>query len=175
MRNSVRGRISVYPLVLPLGALLRPWRRHIVSAYMKTMCWGILTLFKVGGARFERRGTVPTGEPCVILMNHQSLLDIVTTTLMGHPFVPAFVPRRRYARWYIPLVGASSSNVGRDPKRDRRRRTIRRAGLTHKHGILIFPEEHRASTATCALDGGLSGGAPRSRVCVATVASGSTP
>jgi 1-acyl-sn-glycerol-3-phosphate acyltransferase len=143
------GALPLYPLVLPLGALLRPWRRHIVSAYMKAMSWGILTLFKVGGARFERRGTIPTGEPCVILMNHQSLLDIVTTTLMGRPFVPAFVPRRRYARWYIPLVGASIWLLECpvvDPKRDAKGavETMRRAGLTHQHGILIFPEGHRS-------------------------------
>lgn len=145
----VVGAVALYPFVLPAGALLRPWRRRIVSVYMKIMCGGILALFRIGGARFERRGRIPTREPCVILMNHQSLLDIVTTTLMGDPFVPAFVPRQRYARWYIPLVGASIWLLECpvvDPKRDAKGavQAMRRAGLEQNHGILIFPEGHRS-------------------------------
>ena len=34
------GAIALYPFVLPAGALLRPWRRRIVSVYMKVICWG---------------------------------------------------------------------------------------------------------------------------------------
>jgi 1-acyl-sn-glycerol-3-phosphate acyltransferase len=142
------GTVPLYPFVLPLAVLLRPWRRHITSVYMKVMCGGILKLFEVGGARFERRGAIPTAGPCVILMNHQSLLDIATTTLMGRPFVPAFVPRRRYANWLIPLIGASIWLLECpvvDPKRDARAavEVMRRAALTQRHGILIFPEGHR--------------------------------
>ena len=142
------GAVPLYPFVLPLGALLRPWRRHVVSAYMKVICTGIFALLRVGGARFERRGTIPTAEPCVILMNHQSLLDIATTTLMGRPFVPAFVPRRRYANWLIPLIGACIWLLECpvvDPKRDAKAAVeeMRRAAATQRHGILIFPEGHR--------------------------------
>jgi 1-acyl-sn-glycerol-3-phosphate acyltransferase len=144
------GAPILYLFVLPLGALLEgAQRRRLTSLYMKLVCWGILSGFRLGGARFERRGTIPTAAPSIILMNHQSLLDIVTTTMMGSPYVPAFVPRRRYARWYIPLVGGSIWLLECpvvDPKRDAKGavEAMRRAALDHDHGLLIFPEGHRS-------------------------------
>ncbi len=144
------GAPLLYLLVLPVGACLsgRP-RRALTSAYMKLICAGILAGFRLGGARFERRGTIPTDGHSLILMNHQSLLDIVTVTLMGQPYVPAFVPRLRYARWYILLVGASIWLLDCpvvDPKRDPKGAVsaMRRAALEHGHGLLVFPEGHRS-------------------------------
>lgn len=144
------GAPLLYLLVLPVGALLSGTpRRALTSAYMKLICWGILSGLRLGGARFERRGRIPTAEPSIILMNHQSLLDIVTVTLMGTPYVPAFVPRRRYARWYILLVGGSIWLLECpvvDPRRDAKGAVaaMRRAALEHEHGLLIFPEGHRS-------------------------------
>lgn len=139
----------LYLAVLPVGAFLsgRP-RRRLTSLYMKVVCAGILSGFRLGGARFVLRGRIPTAEPCVVLMNHQSLLDIVTTTLMGDPYVPAFVPRRRYARWYVPLVGACIWLLECpvvDPKRDLQGAidAMRRAATETHHGLLVFPEGHR--------------------------------
>jgi 1-acyl-sn-glycerol-3-phosphate acyltransferase len=116
---------------------------------MKLVCNGIVLGFRLGGARFVRRGRIPTAEPSLILMNHQSLLDIVTTTLMGDPYVPAFVPRRRYARWFVPLVGGSIWLLRCpvvDPKRDPDGAiaAMRRAATEQLHGILVFPEGHRS-------------------------------
>jgi 1-acyl-sn-glycerol-3-phosphate acyltransferase len=144
------GAPILYLFVLPLGALLSGRRRRaLTSLYMKLVCWGILSGLRLGGARFERRGKISTAEPSIILMNHQSLLDIVTTTMMGAPYVPAFVPRRRYARWYIPLVGGSIWLLECpvvDPKRDPKGavEAMRRAALDHEHGLLVFPEGHRS-------------------------------
>jgi 1-acyl-sn-glycerol-3-phosphate acyltransferase len=144
------GAPLLYLAVLPVGVVLsgRP-RRRLTSLYMKLVCEGILLGFRLGGARFTLRGRIPTGKPCVVLMNHQSLLDIVTTTLMGDPYVPAFVPRRRYARWYVPLVGACIGLLECpvvDPKRDPQGAiaAMRRAATLQHHGLLVFPEGHRS-------------------------------
>jgi len=140
----------LYLAVLPLGALLSGRRRRrLISLYMKLVCVGIVWGFRLGGARFVRRGRLPTTEPSLILMNHQSLLDIVTTTLMGDPYVPAFVPRRRYARWYVPCVGPSICLLECpvvDPKRDPKGaiEAMRRAVIEQHHGLLVFPEGHRS-------------------------------
>lgn len=137
--------LAVYPLIW-----LQPERRRFhVSWYMKMMSWGILTLFRVGGARYVTSGRIPTGEGgSLILMNHQSQLDICVATMMGKPFVPAFVPRAFYARG-VPLVSASIRFLDCpivDPRRDARGAVaeMRKAALRERYGLLVFPEGHRS-------------------------------
>jgi 1-acyl-sn-glycerol-3-phosphate acyltransferase len=142
------GVLILYPFLLPLGLLWRSRRRAIASCYFRLMSRGILGLLRLGGARFERRGSVPTREPCLILMNHQSLLDICTVGLMTAPYVPAFVPRRRYTRWYVLAVAATIRLLECpvvDPKRDSHGAVLamREAALRSRHGLLVFPEGHR--------------------------------
>jgi len=140
----------LYLFVLPLGALLRGARRRaLTSLFMRVICRGILLGFRAGGARFERTGVIPTAEPSLILMNHQSLLDIVTTSLMCSPYVPAFVPRRRYTRWFVPMVAPCIWLLECpvvDPKRDPAAsvENMRRAGQENRFGVLVFPEGHRS-------------------------------
>ncbi len=141
--------LLLYPFVLPLAALWRSRRRVLVSWYMKFVVRGILGLFRLGGARFHWSGRLPTREACLVLMNHQSQIDILIATMMGDPYVPAFVPRERYTRWYIPLVAPSIWLLECpvvDPKRDARGAVdaMRRAAVENRHGILIFPEGHRS-------------------------------
>lgn len=138
-----------YLVVFPAGLLWPSKRRAIVSAFMKWMSRGFLLILECGGARFERRGVVPTEGPCLIVMNHQSQIDILTATLMGKPYVPAFVPRARYTHWYIPLVAPSIYLLGCpvvDPKRDARGAVaaMREAALRQEHGLVVFPEGHRS-------------------------------
>ncbi len=123
-------------------------RRHqrLVAIYMKMMSGGILSLVRLGGARFERPHTLATEGPSLILMNHQSLLDIPTVVMMSRPFVPRFVARTRYGR-FIPAVSLSIRQLGCpliDP-RDRRGSlaTLQAAAREQPHGLLIFPEGHR--------------------------------
>lgn len=129
---------------------LRPRRRRAyVSSYMKLMSHGILGLLGLGGARFRRTGRVPTDGPVLIVMNHQSLVDIPTVTLMTAPSVPAFVTRRRYLR-FIPSVSPAIRLLDSpivDPERDPRGAVaeLRRAALAHEAGLLIFPEGHRST------------------------------
>jgi 1-acyl-sn-glycerol-3-phosphate acyltransferase len=134
--------------VLP-GAWLFPRHRFLlVGAFMKWMSRNIIRLLTLGGARFRRIGTIPTAEPVLIVGNHQSLLEIPQVVLMAHPRVPAFVTRRRYAR-FIPLVSASIRLLDCpivDPKRDpvAAVQAIQRGARELPHGLIIFPEGHRS-------------------------------
>lgn len=137
-------RLAVIP-----GAWLFPRRRFLlVSWFMKAICHGIFGLLRLGGARVRRRGTLPTATPVVVVANHQALLDICQVTLLAHPRVPAFVARRRYAR-FVPLVSACIRLLGCpvvDPKRDAAGavEAVRRGARELPHGMLIFPEGHRS-------------------------------
>src|SRR6185436_14794379 len=107
----------------------------------------ILGLIRAGGGTLRRTGTVPTAEPVLVLMNHQSLLDIPTAGLMSAPFVPLFVTRKRY-HYGMPAVSPCLRLMGCpvvDP-RDRKTslRVMRDAALSLEHGMLIFPEGHRS-------------------------------
>jgi 1-acyl-sn-glycerol-3-phosphate acyltransferase len=142
------GSVVLRLVVLP-GAWLFPSQRfRLVSAFMKAMCHSLAAELTVGGARFRRMGTLPTDKPVVIVANHQSLLDILQVTLLARPRVPAFVARRRYAR-FVPLVSACIRLLGCpivDPKHDPTGSidAIRRGARELPHGLLIFPEGHRS-------------------------------
>ncbi len=135
-------RLVVYPLVL-----LRPrWRSALTSRYFRGMSRGILFLIRMGGAVVRRSGTVCTSAPVLVLMNHQSLLDIPTAGLMSWPYVPWFVTRKRY-HYGIPAVSPCLRLMGCpviDPA-DRKGslRTMREAARQLQHGLLVFAEGHR--------------------------------
>lgn len=145
----VLGSLVLRLYVLP-ASWLRPDRRfQVISWFMRFMSRGILGLLTLGGARFRRHGTVPTGAPVLLVSNHQSLLDILQIALLSRPRVPAFVTRTRYTR-FVPLVSASVRLLGSpmvDPRRDPRGavEAIREGARRLPHGILIFPEGHRSS------------------------------
>jgi 1-acyl-sn-glycerol-3-phosphate acyltransferase len=142
------GTVVFYLYVLPLS-WLRPGRRlHLVSWFMKGMAGSIRGCLRVGGARFETSGTLPTDKPTLIVANHQSLIDILTATLLARPYAPAFVTRGRYAR-FIPLVSPCVRMLGCpivDPRRDARGavKAVGKAAEDLRHGLLIFPEGHRS-------------------------------
>jgi len=136
--------------VVPM-AWLHPDRRvRLASTYMKAICHGILGLFElVGGARFTRVGRLPTQSPILILMNHQSLLDICTVAVMASGDVPAFVTRARYSR-FVPLVSTTARLLDSpfvEPRRDPRAalRSIETTAREQERSLLIFPEGHRSS------------------------------
>lgn len=142
------GSVVLRLVVIP-GAWLFPGQRlRLVTAFMRGICHLFVGLLSLGGARFRRTGALPTAEPIVVVANHQSLLDIVQVTLLARPRVPAFVARRRYAR-FVPLVSACIRLLGCpivDPKRDPAGalEAVRRGARELPHGLLIFPEGHRS-------------------------------
>ncbi len=143
MLGSLVLRLYVVPV-----AFFSPKRRFtLISRYMKWMARNIFRLLERGGARIRRSGRLPTESPILIVANHQSLLDILQVALLGDPFVPAFVTRRRYGR-FVPLVSTSVRMLG-SPLIDPRKNPLRALEIMRKtvrelpHGILIFPEGHR--------------------------------
>jgi 1-acyl-sn-glycerol-3-phosphate acyltransferase len=136
-------RLLVYPAVF-----LFPRRRAaLTSLFFRGMSHGILGLIRAGGGTLRRTGTVPTAKPVLVLMNHQSLLDIPTAGLMSAPLVPLFVTRKRY-HYGMPAVSPCLRLMGCPvvEPRDRQAslRVMREAARTLEHGLLIFPEGHRS-------------------------------
>jgi 1-acyl-sn-glycerol-3-phosphate acyltransferase len=142
--GAIYQRLLVWPVVS-----LRPSRRAaVVSAYMKGMTAGIFALLRLGGARIDHPGRLPTETPILVLMNHQSLLDILIINAAGDPFVPWFITRGYYGR-FIPVISLCIRLQGCpliDP-RDLRGslRKLRQAAGEQEHGIVIFPEGHRSA------------------------------
>jgi len=133
----------IYPAVY-----VRPEKRSaLMSWFMKVASGGMLKCLQAGGARLRRVGTLPTSSPILIVMNHQSLMDILTVTALASPIAPAFVTRRRYARW-IPLVSPSvrmRECPVVDPQHDPEGAVtaLKERASRERHGLLIFPEGHR--------------------------------
>ncbi len=136
-------RLVVYPLVF----LLPRRRGALTSTYFRGMSHGILLCMRLGGARLRRSGTVSTVSPVLVIMNHQSLLDIPTVGLMSAPLVPRFVTRKRY-HYGIPSVSPCLRLMGCPviEPRDRREslKTMRLAARELEHGMLVFAEGHRS-------------------------------
>jgi 1-acyl-sn-glycerol-3-phosphate acyltransferase len=142
MLGGLYQRVFIYPAV----HLLPRRRTAIMSRYFRGMSHGILGLVRLGGGVLRRTGVVPTADPVLILMNHQSLLDIPTAGLMSAPLVPLFVTRKRY-HYGMPAVSPCLRLMGCpvvDP-RDRQAslRVMRDAARSLEHGLLVFPEGHR--------------------------------
>jgi 1-acyl-sn-glycerol-3-phosphate acyltransferase len=140
--GEVWERLVVWPAIV-----MRPARRQaIIAWYMKGMSRGILALIRAAGGRARRTGTIPTTEPCLIIMNHQSLLDIPTATLMAEPYVCRFIARRRYGR-FVPSISFCMRLLGcpliEPENRKASLRALREAARDQPHGILVFPEGHR--------------------------------
>jgi 1-acyl-sn-glycerol-3-phosphate acyltransferase len=134
--------------LLPLFAIWPATKQPMMDRLMQRMAAWVLLLVRVGGGRLRRTGTIPTSEPVLILMNHQSLLDIPTAICLCRPHVPVFVTRRLYAR-YIPMVSLMlriRDDPLVDPEKDPRGSiaALKRAARVHQHGIVLFPEGHRS-------------------------------
>jgi len=140
--GGIYQRLVLWPAV----TLFPRRRRAFVSAHMRVMSAGILGLLRLGGARAVRTGTVPTDGPVLVLMNHQSLVDICTLCLLGRPYVPWFVSRRRYGR-FVPTIAFCQRLLGSPIIEPSERRaalaTLEDAARRQDHGIAIFPEGHR--------------------------------
>ena len=159
--RSVRSALSLLLVLLWLGLLglpsvlllslpaahVRASRRLVwISSWARAHARIALGLLRLGGARYERRGEIPSDQPGIIVMNHQSLLDIPTAILMAGPTVPGFVTRQRYAR--VPMIAtglrlADCPMLG--PREDRvgTAAALRRA-VWQERALLIYPEGHRS-------------------------------
>jgi 1-acyl-sn-glycerol-3-phosphate acyltransferase len=131
-------------LALPAVFVSRQRRLRWTTLWAIGVSWTVLGLLWMGGARYVRRGSVRTDEPGVVVMNHQSLLDIPTAVLMTGPIVPAFVARERYTHAPGVSMGIWLADCPVVSKTDREgglcaiREAVRRDRM-----LLIYPEGHR--------------------------------
>jgi 1-acyl-sn-glycerol-3-phosphate acyltransferase len=93
-------RLVIVPLVWVAPArkerVLAGWQRWLASSLI-----GMTRV--VGGAKFEPIPTIPSSPGVLVLMNHQSLLDIpIVVRSLSHGY-PRIVTRKRYARG-VPVV-----------------------------------------------------------------------
>ena len=86
LRSAV-GFLLIAPLFFVTGSFqrfvlwpyffIRPTRRTpVMDRYMRFMARSVLVCMRIGGARLKEIGHVPTEQPVLVLMNHQSLLDL---------------------------------------------------------------------------------------------------
>jgi len=98
--SDVLQRIVVYPGT----QLLSKNRAAVLGKWQRFLCRTLFMILKVvGGANIPRPGRVPGGPGVLILMNHQSLLDIPMVIASVDGAFPRIVTRERYARW-IPVI-----------------------------------------------------------------------
>ena len=103
---------------------------------------------RLGGARFDIEGEIDCAQPGVVIMNHQSVLEVAPLIYILRPRLPRFVARARYARW-IPTVSRAINYlecIVVDPKRDRAGAVLaiqRAAEQGLSHAVMLFPEGHR--------------------------------
>jgi len=95
----------VQRLVIAPWVRLRPSRRiPVLTRWQHLLARIVLgSVGKIGGARIPALPEVPGGPDTLILMNHQSLLDIPLVVAALKDAYPRIVTRKRYLRW-IPLI-----------------------------------------------------------------------
>jgi len=166
--GTLRGLLALLGVGLLFGVLglyqrlvLWPWvrlfpegREERVGSYMRFVAGGVLAMARLAGGRFRLEGRVPTAGPVLVVMNHQSLIDIPMASLLAGPRALRFVARAAYAR-FVPLVSVLlriSDAVVVDPDRAGREavRRLARAARSLESGLLIFPEGERTRDGSLA-------------------------
>lgn len=145
---GVIAPLALYLIVLPL-TVFRPQRRQEAGVrWVNLTARCLVWLCKAGGATFEIEGEIDCAQPGVVIMNHQSVLEIAPLILVLRPRLPRFVARARYAKW-IPTVSPAIrflDCIVVDPRRDRAGAVLamqRAAQQELRHSVMLFPEGHR--------------------------------
>lgn len=132
-------------------------RRRMVRAWLRFHARATLAMARgIANVRVSVRGAIPP-ESCIVVMNHQSVLDIpIGLTLVPGPY-PLIPTRDRY-QWGVPGI-SPLARLARYPFLSQKRVLSRSelAALTDaaeqvargEQSLLIFPEGHRSR------DGGL--------------------
>lgn len=77
-------------------AVFGRWQHAMAQVVLKPIRW-------IGGAHIPELPRITPGEDVLILMNHQSVLDIPLVVASLESGYPRIVTRKRYLRW-IPLI-----------------------------------------------------------------------
>jgi 1-acyl-sn-glycerol-3-phosphate acyltransferase len=142
-------RLIIWPIVL----LYPVKRRAIVRRWLRFLAKGSLWISRwFGGVRVTTKGTAPS-ESCLLVMNHQSLLDI-TISVNAAEGPQAVIPTRERYGHGIPGI-SSLTKLGRFPLVTQQARALKAevaallqaakdlaAGETT---LIIYPEGHRTT------------------------------
>jgi len=139
-------------LVIGPWARLAPSRRiHVLARWQHFLARFVLrSVSAIGGAEIPALPAIPGREDTLVLMNHQSLLDIPLVIASVEGTYPRIVTRKRYLRW-IPLISHMtrlyqypvvdpSANAG---TLRQMLSSIREAARTTDVPLAIFPEGTR--------------------------------
>jgi 1-acyl-sn-glycerol-3-phosphate acyltransferase len=143
--GDVWGRL----VVEPVGRLFPDRREAVIRAHLLAMRNQLLWILRrVGRARFDVGPRIPCRAGVLVIMNHQSLLDIPAAALMVPDAYPRFVTHYRYARG-IPLISHMIRLMGSIPVYPGKtgRAELERlvdAARTSEYPIVLYPEGHRS-------------------------------
>jgi 1-acyl-sn-glycerol-3-phosphate acyltransferase len=144
---------SVQELVIrPLCALNPKRRMAIMRGWLRTHARVVLGMARhLGGLRLHARGALPE-TACIVLMNHQSLLDIPVAVLLVRGPCPIIPTRDKYTRG-VPtisrlarLAGFPSLSQGAHARREEHRAMVGAAEAVGRgeRTLVIYPEGHRS-------------------------------
>jgi len=144
--------VPIQRLLIQPAAWLLPSRRvAILTRWERLMAWWVLTnLTVLGGARVPELPAIPGGPGVLILMNHQSVVDIPLVVASLRNSYPRIVTRKRYERW-IPLISHMVRLYqypvvdprAKGPEMRRALSRIREAARSSEVPLAIFPEGTR--------------------------------
>lgn len=163
--TKLRGYLALGVLLLSFLLLdlvqrlfVAPWARaaparriRVLSHWQRFVAlWVLGCLRTIGGARIQGVPRIQGREGVLILMNHQSVLDIPLVVAAVHDAYPRILTRKRYVR-HIPLISHMvrlyqypvvdpSANPG---ETRRMLASIREVGRTADVPLVIFPEGTR--------------------------------
>ena len=147
---EVVQRVVIVPLVwmapASKGRVLAAWQRWIAGTLI-----GLIRI--LGGGTFEAFPTIPSNPGVLVLMNHQSLLDIPVVVRCFEHGYSRIVTRERYARG-VPVVSRMIKLYDYpvvDPKGGMKRqlKMLRSVARDPRVPIVVYPEGTRS------LDGAL--------------------
>lgn len=142
----------VQRLVIAPAARLLPSRRvGILTRWQRFLAHFVLrTLSTLGGAHIPALPRLPAGPGTLVIMNHQSVLDIPLVVASLDGAYPLIVTRRRYFRW-IPLISHMTRlyqypMVDPTANADQARQSLSKLGVVAREAsspMAIFPEGTR--------------------------------
>lgn len=142
--------LALYLIVLPWRVLQPARRRSLGVEWVSFVAKGLVFFCRAGGATFEIEGNIDCAQPGVVIMNHQSVLEVSPLVYILTPRLPRFVARARYARG-VPTVSAAIrflECIVVDPKRNRAGAVLAMKEAAEQglhHTVMLFPEGHRTT------------------------------
>jgi 1-acyl-sn-glycerol-3-phosphate acyltransferase len=145
---GVVAPLSLYLVVVPWGMIEPGRERELGVRWVNLVARALVWCCQAGGATYDIEGEIDCAQAGVVIMNHQSVLEVAPLVHILKPRLPRFVARARYAKW-IPTVSRAIQYLDCiviDPRRDRAgavvsMRQVADQGL--EHAVMLFPEGHR--------------------------------